>query len=65
VAVADDIDSSVAQVGTPGTTWSSSTGCYHPNCTAAHNAGEGNIPSSSSHYCGKQDRDSDGIACEW
>jgi hypothetical protein len=47
------------------TTWSASSSCYYPNCTAAHQDGEGNIPSSSSHYCSKQDRDGDGIACEW
>ena len=38
--------------------------CYYPNCTAAHKAGEGDIPRSSPHYCQSQDRDNDGIACE-
>jgi hypothetical protein len=47
------------------TTWSASSSCYYPNYTAAHQDGEGNIPSNSSHYCSKQDRDGDGIACEW
>jgi hypothetical protein len=49
----------------PGTTWSASNSCYYPNCTEAHKAGEGNIPSSSDHYCSKQDKDGDDIACEW
>lgn len=38
--------------------------CYWTNCTEAHQNGEGNIPQGSAHYCSKQDRDSDGIACE-
>jgi hypothetical protein len=38
--------------------------CYYPNCTAAHQAGEYNIPSTSPHYCASQDRDKDGYACE-
>jgi hypothetical protein len=42
-----------------------SNGCYWTNCTQAHKNGEGDIPQSSDHYCSKQDRDSDGIACEW
>jgi hypothetical protein len=54
----------VAQVN-DSTTWSAGNSCYYPNCTAAHKAGEGDIPSSSPHYCSKQDRDGDGIACEW
>jgi hypothetical protein len=56
---------SLAGVDAAGTTWSASNSCYYPNCTAAHKAGEGNIPSSSDHYCSTQDRDGDGIACEW
>jgi hypothetical protein len=55
----------VAQADGPGTIWEASNSCYYPNCTEAHKAGEGNIPSSSPHYCSKQDRDGDGIACEW
>jgi tetrahydromethanopterin S-methyltransferase subunit D len=43
----------------------SANSCYYPNCTAAHKAGEGDIPKSSPHYCPSQDRDDDGIACEW
>ena len=43
----------------------SANSCYYPNCTAAHQAGEGDIPQSSSHYCASQDRDKDGVACEW
>jgi Excalibur calcium-binding domain len=68
VAVAESASApapSAAHVDAPSTTWSASNSCYYPNCTAAHNAGEGNIPSSSDHYCSKQDRDGDGIACEW
>jgi hypothetical protein len=42
-----------------------SSGCYWSNCTEAHQNGEGNIPQGNSHYCSKQDRDGDGIACEW
>jgi hypothetical protein len=41
-----------------------SGGCYYANCTEARQAGETNIPASSSHYCSKLDRDGDGIACE-
>jgi hypothetical protein len=57
--------SPVAPVDVPGTTWSAGNSCYFPNCTAAHDAGEGNIPSNDPHYCTKQDRDGDGFACEW
>lgn len=39
--------------------------CYWQNCTEAHQNGEGDIPQGSPHYCSKQDRDSDGVACEW
>jgi hypothetical protein len=42
-----------------------SGGCYWTNCTQAHQNGEGNIPQGSAHYCSKQDRDGDGLACEW
>jgi hypothetical protein len=41
------------------------SGCYWANCTEAHQNGEGNIPQGSAHYCSKQDRDGDGVACEW
>lgn len=60
-----DVVHGVAAVDDPASTWSASNSCYYPKCTAAHKAGEGNIPSSSDHYCSKQDRDGDGIACEW
>lgn len=40
-------------------------GCYWANCSEAHQNGEGNIPQGNAHYCAKQDRDDDGIACEW
>ena len=55
----------VPQADGPDTIWEASNSCYYPNCTAAHKAGEGDIPSTSPHYCEKQDRDGDGIACEW
>jgi hypothetical protein len=42
-----------------------SGGCYWTNCTEAHQNGEGDIQQGSAHYCSKQDRDGDGIACEW
>ncbi len=42
-----------------------SSSCYWRNCTEAHQNGEGNISQNNPHYCGKQDRDGDGIACEW
>ncbi len=38
--------------------------CYYKNCTEAKANGECDIPEGSSHYCSKQDRDGDGIACE-
>lgn len=40
-------------------------GCYWANCTQAHQSGEGNIAEGNAHYCSKQDRDGDGVACEW
>ena len=43
----------------------SATSCYYLNCTAAHKAGEGDIQQGSPHYCPSQDRDNDGVACEW
>jgi hypothetical protein len=55
----------VTQADGHGTIWEASNSCYYPNCTAAHQAGEGDIPSNSPHYCNKQDRDGDGISCEW
>jgi len=39
--------------------------CYWENCTEAHQNSEGNIAQGSAHYCAKQDRDGDGVACEW
>ena len=57
--------SPVAPVDVSNTTWSADNSCYFPNCTAAHDAGEGNIQSNDPHYCTKQDRDDDGFACEW
>jgi hypothetical protein len=56
---------SVDRIDVPSTTWNAGNSCYYPDCTAAHKDGEGDIPSSGSHYCAKQDRDGDGIACEW
>jgi hypothetical protein len=41
------------------------SGCYWVNCSQAHQNGEGNILQGNDHYCSKQDRDGDGIACEW
>ena len=38
--------------------------CYWANCTQAKANGECNIPAGSAHYCSKQDRDGDGLACE-
>jgi hypothetical protein len=38
--------------------------CYWANCTQAKANGECNIPEGSPHYCAKQDRDGDGLACE-
>jgi Excalibur calcium-binding domain len=38
--------------------------CYYANCSEAKAAGECDILEGDAHYCPKQDRDSDGIACE-
>ena len=38
--------------------------CYYANCSEAKAAGECDIAEGDSHYCSKQDRDGDGIACE-
>ncbi|MFV8320986.1 excalibur calcium-binding domain-containing protein [Mycobacterium sp. 23] len=38
--------------------------CYWANCTQAKANGECNIREGSAHYCAKQDRDGDGLACE-
>jgi hypothetical protein len=38
--------------------------CYYANCTEAKAAGECDILEGDAHYCPKQDRDNDGIACE-
>jgi len=43
----------------------STSGCYWTNCTEAHQNSEGDILQGSAHYCSKQDRDGDGVACEW
>ncbi|MDT5093348.1 MAG: hypothetical protein QOH60_2711 [Mycobacterium sp.] len=43
----------------------SATSCYYKNCTEAHKAGEGDIKQGTPHYCAPQDRDNDGVACEW
>jgi hypothetical protein len=38
--------------------------CYYPNCSYAKANDECNISEGSPHYCPKQDRDGDGVACE-
>lgn len=38
--------------------------CYYKNCSEAKAAGECDIPTGDPHYCSKQDRDNDGLACE-
>lgn len=38
--------------------------CHYRNCTEAKAHGECDIPEGSPHYCPKQDRDNDGLACE-
>jgi Excalibur calcium-binding domain len=38
--------------------------CYYANCSEAKANHECDIPEGDSHYCSKQDRDGDGIACE-
>lgn len=38
--------------------------CYYANCSEAKANGECDIAEGDAHYCSKQDRDSDGIACE-
>jgi hypothetical protein len=38
--------------------------CYYANCSEAEAAGECDIAEGSPHYCTKQDRDGDGVACE-
>ena len=42
---------SASRVDAPCTAWGVGNSCYYPNCTVAHKAGEGNIPSTSPHYC--------------
>ena len=37
----------VTQADGHGTIWEASNSCYYPNCTAAHQAGEGDIPPNS------------------
>jgi hypothetical protein len=41
------------------------SGCVFRNCTDAHSHGRGNIPQDDPAYCASQDRDGDGLACEW
>jgi hypothetical protein len=55
---------SASRVDAPCTAWGVGNSCYYPNCTAAHKAGEGNIPSTSPHYCPEQNRDNDDHACD-
>jgi hypothetical protein len=38
--------------------------CYYANCSEAKANNECDIPEGAAHYCDKQDRDGDGIACE-
>lgn len=38
--------------------------CFYASCTEAKAAGECDIPQGDPHYCAKQDRDGDGVACE-
>lgn len=38
--------------------------CFYQNCTEAKANGECDISASNPHYCAKQDRDGDGLACE-
>jgi len=59
------VAAAVCVVAVAGSPVAAANSCYYPNCTAAHKAGKGDIPESSSHYCRSQDRDNDGIACEW
>lgn len=46
------------------TIWDSSGSCYWENCSEAKANGECDIPIGSPHYCEKQDKDGDGVACE-
>lgn len=41
------------------------SGCVFKNCSDAHAHGRGNIPQNDPAYCASQDRDQDGLACEW
>jgi hypothetical protein len=57
VGIADPSDINCTQFSEDGS-------CYYANCTQAKAHGECNIPAGSPHYCPKQDRDHDGVACE-
>ena len=46
------------------TAWNADGSCYYAYCSEAAAAGECDIPEGSPHYCPKQDRDGDGVACE-
>jgi hypothetical protein len=56
--IADPIDADFC------TAWNADGSCYYANCSEAFAAPECDIPKGSPHYCAKQDRDGDGIACE-
>lgn len=57
VVMADPIEFNCTQFNEDGS-------CYWANCTQAKANGECNIREGSPHYCAKQDRDGDGLACE-
>jgi hypothetical protein len=57
VAKADPPDINCTQFNEDGS-------CYYKNCTEAKQNHECNIAEGSPHYCAKQDRDGDGLACE-
>jgi hypothetical protein len=46
------------------TAWNADGSCYWSNCSEAKANGECDIPIGSAHYCTKQDKDGDGVACE-
>ena len=57
VAQADPSDVNCTQFNEDGS-------CYYANCTEAKANHECNIPCGDPHYCSKQDRDGDCVACE-
>lgn len=57
VVMADPLEINCTQFNEDGS-------CYWANCTQAKANGECNIREGSAHYCAKQDRDGDGLACE-